>query len=154
MKKRIAFLLIYFSFILPGESFLVKAELINNKEYAWLFNKEYTCEGEVKTMFNSFPITVTLRDRKLSWKIHRNYDNFFDANNDGIGSDLLTFYTERQNIEFDVKYSDGVLVKRIDDNKLSVKMSYVTGTFLEDSCQLEMPVEQQTIGPILNFFGF
>ena len=153
MKKRIAFLLIYFSFILPGETFLVKAELINNKEYAWLFNKEYTCEGEVNTMFHTLPIKVTLKNNKLSWDIEED-TRFFGPNADGIGITFLSFFYERENIEFDVEYSDGVLVKRIDDNKLSVKMSYVTGTFLEDSCQLEMPVEQKSIGPVLNFFGF
>ena len=152
MKKRIAFLLIYFSFILPGESFLVKAELINNKEYAWLFNKEYTCEGVVNTMFITYPITVKLKNEKLSWDI--DIPTGFWSGDDGIGGTLLTMYSERKDIEFDVEYSDGVLVKRIDDNKLSVKMNYVTGTFLEDSCQLEMPVEQESIGPILNFFGF
>ena len=140
MKKRIAFLLIYFSFILPGKSFLVKAELIN---------KEYKCEGVLNTMLRSSPITVTLRNQKLSWKINRT--------NIWSGSDFLDLYNERENIEFDVEYSDGVLVKRIDENKLSVKMGFVTGTFLEDSCQLEMPLEEQyieSIGPILNFFGF
>ena len=143
MKKRIVFLLIYLSFILPRESFLVKAESIN---------KEYTCEGVVNTMFNTYPITVKLKNEKLSWDI--DIPTGFWSGDDGIGGDLLTMYSERKDIYFDVEYSDGVLVKRIDDNKLSFKMLYVTGTFLEDLCQLEMPVEQESIGPILNFFGF
>tara|TARA_B100000073_G_scaffold239385_1_gene200467 strand:- start:290 stop:703 length:414 start_codon:yes stop_codon:yes gene_type:complete len=126
MKKRILFLLIYFSYILFGQSILVKADLGRNQPYV--------CNGRLKSFVASYPLKIKLENERLSWEIDWDHP-WYDF---GLAGD---YYKRRDNIEFDVKYSDGVFVTRIDDNKLSIKILNIDGTLLIDRCQLEMPIE-------------
>ena len=119
MKSRIALLLIYFTSILFQESFLVKADLGSNHPYI--------CTGAIKTLVRSYPLEIKLEDERLSWEIDW-YDAYW-----GYGFGMTgDYFAKRENIEFDVKYSDGVLVKRIDDNKLSVRIFSIDGTLFLD----------------------
>tara|TARA_A100001388_G_scaffold234699_1_gene188084 strand:- start:1495 stop:1758 length:264 start_codon:yes stop_codon:yes gene_type:complete len=68
--------------------------------------------------------------------------------------ELTVFYAKRENINFGVKFSDGVFVEEIDKNKLLVQRGWVKGTFIKDKCLLEMPIEIDTIEKALEYVPF
>ena len=70
-----------------------------------------------------------------------------------IGPSIITiFYSKRENIELNVKYSDGIFVDRIDKNKLSIKWLWIEGTFIQNDCQLEMPIEVDSVEKFIELY--
>ena len=131
--------------------------------------KEFYCEGIYKTFINQYPLQIRLNNEKLSWEINipdqdeiYKFDELF---NDEIsiqnikdliiGPSIMTvFYAKRENIEFNTKYSDGVYLDKIDKNKISVKWFLIEGTFIKDTCQLEMPIELSCIEKFIEIYPF
>ena len=131
--------------------------------------KEFYCEGIYKTLINQYPLQIRLNNEKLSWEINiPNQDEIFkfdelfkDEINIQkikdlfIGPSIMTvFYANRENIEFNTKYSDGVYLDKIDNNKILIKWFLIEGTFIKDTCQLEMPIELTSIEKIIEFYPF
>lgn len=150
------FILIYFFF----KNFIY----LDSKE-----KKEFNCEGIYKTLLNQYPLQIRLSNEKLSWKINiPNHDEIYKFDelfNDEIniqnikdlfiGPSIMTvFYAKRENIEFNTKYSDGVYINEIDNNKISIKWFLIEGTFIKDTCQLEMPIELSSIEKFIEFYPF
>ena len=150
------FILIYFFF----KNFIY----LDSKE-----KKEFNCEGIYKTLLNQYPLQIRLSNKKLSWKINiQNHDEIYKFDelfNDEIniqnlkdlfiGPSIMTvFYAKRENIEFNTKYSDGVYLDEIDNNKISIKWFLIEGTFIKDTCQLEMPIELSSIEKFIEFYPF
>ena len=72
-----------------------------------------------------------------------------------IGPSIITiFYSKRENIELNVKYSDGIFVDRIDKNKLSINWLWIEGTFIQNDCQLEMPIEVDSVEKFIELYPF
>ena len=131
--------------------------------------KEFYCEGIYKTLINQYPLQIRLNNEKLSWEIdipNQNetykFDEFFNDEINiqnikdlFIGPSIMTvLYAKRENIEFNTKYSDGVYLDEIDNNKISIKWFLIEGTFIKDVCQLEMPIELSTIEKFIEFYPF
>ena len=131
--------------------------------------KEFNCEGIYKTLINQYPLQIRLNNEKLSWEINiPNHDEIYKFDelfNDEIniqnikdlfiGPSIMTvFYAKRENIEFNTKYSDGVYIDEIDNNKISIKWFLIEGTFIKDTCQLEMPIELSSIEKFIEFYPF
>ena len=150
------FILIYF--------FVQNLIYMDSKE-----KKEFYCEGVYKTLINQYPLQIRLNNEKLSWEINfPNQDEIYKIDkllNDEIniqnikdlflGPSIMTvFYAKRENIEFNVKYSDGVYLYEIDNNKISINWFLIEGTFIKDTCQLEMPIELSSIEKFIEFYPF
>ena len=146
MKKRIycLFILTFVFFVSP-----IFANWFSNSE-------KFSCTGEYKTLLLKLPLNLKINNNQVSWEIELPNNNIFEMWNDGLSMnemkdliiepDALTeFYAKRENINFDVKFSDGVFVEEIDKNKLLVQWGWVQGTFIKDKCLLEMPIEIDTI---------
>ena len=146
MKKRIycLFILTFVFFVSP-----IFANWFSNSE-------KFSCTGEYKTLFLKLPLKLKINNNTVSWEIELPNNNILEMWNDGLSieemkdliiePDALTeFYAKRENINFDVKFSDGVFVEEIDKNKLLVQWGWVQGTFIKDKCLLEMPIEIDTI---------
>ena len=68
----------------------------------------------------------------------------------GVKTDPVTkYFSKRKNIELGVKYSDGVFVDQIDENKISITWTWINGTLIKDQCHMEMPIEHDTIKKII-----
>ena len=155
MKKRIYFLL-----ILPIVFFI--SPIFAN----WFSNSEqFSCTGEYKTFLLKLPLDLKIKNDLVSWEIELPNNNIFEMWNNGLSFDemkdlliepdaLTEFYAKRENINFGVKFSDGVFVEVIDKNKLSVQWGWVKGTFIKDKCQLEMPIEIDTIEKGLEYLPY
>ena len=146
MKKRIycLFILTFVFFVSP-----IFANRFSNSE-------KFSCTGVYKTLFLKLPLNLKINNNQVSWEIELPNNNIFEMWNDGLSMnemkdliiepDALTeFYAKRENINFDVKFSDGVFVEEIDKNKLLIQWGWVQGTFIKDKCLLEMPIEIDTI---------
>ena len=155
MKKRI-YLLLILSIV-----FAISPIFAN-----WFSNSEkFSCTGEYKTFLIKLPLDLKIKNDLVSWEIELPNNNIFEMWNDGLSMnemkdliiepDALTeFYAKRENINFDVKFSDGVFVEEIDKNKLLVQWGWVEGTFIKDKCLLEMPFEVDTLEKVLEYYPF
>ena len=161
LKKIIGYilLLIFFSF------FYFSAHNFYSKNV--LKADEFSCKGIYKTFINKYPLEVTIKNNKLSWNIIiPNEDDFSSLtkiwNGDVsieelkelfIGPSIITvFYSKRENIEFNIKYSDGIFVERKDENIIVIKWLWIEGTFIKNDCQLEMPIEVDSVEKFIEFY--
>ena len=70
-----------------------------------------------------------------------------------IGPSIITvFYSKRENIELNVNYSDGIFVEIIDENIISIKWLWIEGTFIKNDCQLEMPIEVDSVEKFIELY--
>lgn len=132
----------------------------------WFSNSaKFSCTGEYKTLFLKLPLKLKINNNQVSWEIELPNNNILEMWNDGLSieemknliiePDVLTvFYAKRENINFGVKFSDGVLVEEIDKNKLLVQWGWVKGTFIKDKCLLDMPIEIDSIEKGLEYVPF
>ena len=132
----------------------------------WFSNSaKFSCTGEYKTLFLKLPLKLKINNNQVSWEIELPNNNILEMWNDGLSleemkdliiePDLLTvFYAKRENINFGVKFSDGVFVEEIDKNKLLVQWGWVKGTFIKDKCLLDMPIEIDSIEKGLEYVPF
>ena len=132
-------------------------------------NIDFTCKGNYKTFINDYPIEIKIKNEKISWKVdipnEIEFQSFIekldqdisleDVKDILIGPSIITlFYSERENIELNVKYSDGVFVDRIDKNKLLIKWLWIEGTLIQDICVLEMPIEIDSFEKFIDLYPF
>ena len=132
-------------------------------------NIDFTCKGNYKTFINDYPIEIKIKNEKTSWKVdipnEIEFQSFIekldqdisleDVKDILIGPSIITlFYSERENIELNVKYSDGVFVDRIDKNKLLIKWLWIEGTLIQDICVLEMPIEIDSFEKFIDLYPF
>ena len=143
MKKRI-YCLFIFTFV-----FFVSPIFAN-----WFSNSEkFFCTGEYKTLLLKLPLNLKINNNQVSWEIELPNNNIFEMWNDGLSfnemkdlliePDALTeFYAKRENINFGVKFSDGVFVEVIDKNKLLVQWDGYKELLLKTNaylrCQLRL----------------
>ena len=132
----------------------------------WFSNSEqFSCTGGYKTLLLKLPLSLKINNNQVSWEIELPNNNILEMLNDGLSIDemkdliiepdaLTVFYAKRENINFGVKFSDGVFVEEIDKNKLLVQWGWVKGTFIKDKCLLEMPIEIDTIEKGLEYVPF
>ena len=128
---------------------------------------EFSCTGIYKTFINKYPLEVIINNNKLSWNIIIPNDDDFSSltkiwNGDisieelkdlFIGPSIITvFYSKRENIELNVNYSDGIFVEIIDENIISIKWLWIEGTFIKNDCQLEMPIEVDSVEKFIEFY--
>ena len=157
-----------YSILIP--IFILIYFFVQNSAYEALKEKkDFYCEGKYKTFINQYPLQIRLNNEKLSWDIIiPNQNEIYKLDelfNDEIsiqnikdliiGPSIITvFYAKRENIEFNTKYSDGVYLDEIDENKISVKWFLIEGTFIKDACQLEMPIELSSIEKFIEIYPF
>ena len=132
----------------------------------WLSSSEkFFCAGGYKTLLLKLPLNLKINNKQVSWEIKLPNNNILEMWNDGLSivemrdliiepDELTVFYAKRENINFGVKFSDGVFVEEIDKNKLLVQRGWVKGTFIKDKCLLEMPIEIDTIEKALEYVPF
>ena len=69
------------------------------------------------------------------------------------------YFEEKGPYIYGVQSADGVLVEKIDKNKLSVRIYWINGTFLKNTCTLELPIAADSIKqlpkvlPFIQFFN-
>ena len=136
----------------------------------FLSENNFSCSGKFKTVLYDYPLKVKLENNKLSWEIEippevtieeeiTSIVELFDGKNIregatqllvGVKTDPVTkYFSKRKNIELGVKYSDGVFVDQIDENKISITWIWINGTLIKDQCHMEMPIENDTIKKII-----
>ena len=109
------------------------------------FRKDYSCDGNIQTMFFTLPTNFTVNNQYLTMKY--------------IGDiEILKDLEERY--KFDLSHANGVLVSRINSNEISFSALGIDGTLLLKECELQLPLEQQLsknflklLPYILSFYG-
>ena len=161
LKKLIIYVLILiFSYFF----YFSLQNLYANKD---LNEDEFFCKGSYQTFINKYPLEISIKNNKLSWNIILPNEDDMPSltqiwNGDisieelkelFIGPSIITiFYSKRENIELNVKYSDGIFVDRIDKNKLSINWLWIEGTFIQNECQLEMPIEVDSVEKFIDLY--
>lgn len=110
------------------------------------FPENYECAGSVNTMFMEFPLWVKINgdDLSLDWdlsEIRR------------LVGELIPIPDIKSTYRVGVQYSDGVLVERVNGNTLEISHHHVTGTLLLDRCELEYPIEIDSLKSMLGFLS-
>ena len=135
--------------------------------YSDLKEEDFFCKGSYQTFINKYPLEISIINNKLSWNIILPNEDDMPSltqiwNGDisieelkelFIGPSIITiFYSKRENIELNVKYSDGIFVDRTDKNKLSINWLWIEGTFIQNECQLEMPIEVDSVEKFIELY--
>jgi len=94
-----------------------------------LKDEVYECQGVVKTLTTNIPLQLQVVGDSLTWTWEQQW---------------FMPYEEQGTYEFGIQYANGFLIRRIDSNKLSVKLNHINGTLFLDRCVLEFPVEHDT----------
>ena len=110
------------------------------------FPEDYECSGSVNTMFMEFPLRVKINgdDLSLDWdlsEIRR------------LVGELIPISDIKSTYRVGVQYSDGVLVERVNGNTLQISHHHVVGTLLLDRCELEYPIEIDSLKSMLGFLS-
>ena len=113
MKRIYIFLTLLTMLFIPFTSRFVRAE-------SGLKDEVYECKGTYKTMLLELPMDLRVEKNSLTWKL---------------------WFQRKENYQFDVRYPNGVLIKRIDSRKISVQQFGTEGTLLLDKCELLFSVE-------------
>ncbi len=92
------------------------------------FKKEYSCDGNIKTMFFELPTNFKVTKEDLTIKY--------------IG-DLEMLKDLEERYKFDFSYANGVLVSKINSNEISFSVLGMNGTLLLKECELQLPLEQE-----------
>lgn len=130
-------LIIFFSLLtLPGCS------LFNSVSN---FRKDYSCDGNIKTMFFTLPTNFKVSNQYLTMKYIGNLEMLKDL---------------EERYKFDLSHANGVLVSRINSNEISFSALGIDGTLLLKECELQLPLEQELsknffklLPYILSFYG-
>lgn len=110
----------------------------------------FTCQGSIKTMFGKIPTTFKTENESFSWEI--------DGNSIDAYGGLAKYFKKGGPFTYGVQTSEGVLVRKINENQLSVKFYWINGTFLKSNCTLELPLTFDSLRqlpkyiPLLEYF--
>ena len=92
------------------------------------FRKDYSCNGNIKTMFFTLPTNFKVSNQYLTMKYIGDIDMLKDL---------------EESYQFDLSYANGVLVSRINSNEISFSALGIDGTLLLKECELQLPLEQE-----------
>lgn len=103
------------------------------------FRKDYSCNGNIKTMFFKLPTNFKISDQSLTLTY--------------IG-DLEILKDLEERYKFDLAYANGVLVSRVNSNEISFSLLDMNGTLLLNECELQLPLEQELSKNFLKLLPF
>ena len=106
-------------------------------KYLFLKNETFICKGNINTILGEIPTTFKSENDSFSWKLNVNLTDEY--------GELGEYFEKKGPFIYGVQSSDGVLVEKIDENKYSVRIYWINGTFLKDTCTLELPIAVDTI---------
>ena len=98
----------------------------------------FACKGNANTLITSFPLEVRIKDDQFTWSWDLSGVEKYTY---GFMQIPIATKTYRLN----TRHADGTLVKRIDQNTISINHFHVKATFFLDTCTLEYPAEIDSI---------
>lgn len=107
----------------------------------------FYCEGMVNTMFAKIPLVMKIQDDVLEWS----WD--LSIFQESMGK-LISIPSIKKRYKMNIQYSDGVYIERIDDNTISVDHYHIKGTFFQDTCNLEYPIEIDSVKSLFSIRPF
>ena len=120
-------------------------------KYLFFKNETFVCKGNINTILGKIPATFKSEKNSFSWKLDINLTDEY--------GELGEYFEKKGPFIYGVQSSDGVLVEKIDKNKSSVRIYWINGTFLKNTCTLELPIAIDSIKqlpkilPFIEFFN-